>query len=44
MKKNYTFKEKQMIPKKETIQFLLQFSKSVEVVEGKKKQFLVSKN
>lgn len=44
MKKNDSLKVKTLKPKKQTIDFLLNFSKSVEVVKTKSKNFPISKN
>lgn len=44
MKNIDSLKRKQMQPKKETVDFLLRFSKSVEAVKGKNRKFLISKN
>ena len=44
MKKIDTLKRKQRQPKKETVDFLLRFSKNLENVKGKNRNFLISKN
>ncbi len=44
MKKNDTLKRKNLKPKKETIDFLLRFSRSVEVLKTKNKSFPITKN
>ncbi|MBB6333161.1 hypothetical protein HNP24_004185 [Chryseobacterium sediminis] len=44
MKKNDSLKVKTLKPKKQTINFLLNFSKSLEVVKGKGKNYPVLKN
>lgn len=44
MKKNYSFEKTNLLPKKSTIDFLLQFSKSMSVVRVKKLEFVVVKN
>ncbi len=44
MRKNDPLKVKALKPKKQTIEFLLNFSKSVEVVKAKGKNYPVSKN
>lgn len=45
MKKNDTLTTKALMPKKEIIDFLLNYSKNIEVVKTKnKKTILVSKN
>lgn len=44
MKKNYNVEQFTLLPKKSTIDFLLQFSKSVSFVKGNHLGFLVSKN
>ncbi len=44
MKKDYTLNEKRLKPKKQTIDFLLSFSRSIEVLKIKNKYHLVSKN
>lgn len=44
MKKIDSFTPKLMKPKKETIEFIKQFSKSVDVLKTKNKKILVSKN
>ncbi|SHG78912.1 hypothetical protein SAMN02787100_4672 [Chryseobacterium sp. OV279] len=44
MKKNDSLKVKTLKPKKQTIDFLLNYSKSIEVVPTKNKNFPISKN
>lgn len=44
MKKNDTLKRENLKLKKETIAFLLSFSKSVEVLKTKNKSFPITKN
>ncbi len=44
MKKNDTLNAKLLKPKQETIDFLLNFSKSIDVVKAKKTTFIISKN
>lgn len=44
MKENDTLKEKVLNPKKQTIDFLIQYSRSIKMVKGKRKSFLISKN
>ncbi|SHH82203.1 hypothetical protein SAMN05421866_3890 [Chryseobacterium oranimense] len=44
MKKNDSLKVKTLKPKKQTIDFLLNYSKSLELVKTKSKNFHVSKN
>lgn len=44
MKKNDSLKVKTLKPKKETIDFLLNYSKSLELVKSKSKNFPISKN
>ncbi|MFN1218624.1 MULTISPECIES: hypothetical protein [Chryseobacterium] len=44
MKKNDSLKVKTLKPKKQTIDFLLNYSKSLEMVKAKNKNFPVSKN
>ncbi|SEF73753.1 hypothetical protein SAMN05421847_0776 [Halpernia humi] len=44
MKNLDTLKAKILTPKKETVLFLLQFSKSITVIKSKNKKYLVSKN
>jgi len=44
MKKNDSLKVKALKPKKETIEFLLNYSKSVEIVKTKTKNYPISKN
>ncbi len=44
MKNDDSLKTKILKPQKETIQFLLNFSKSIEVVKIKKKLYHISKN
>lgn len=44
MKKNDSLKVKTLKPKKQTIDFLLSYSKSVELVQSKSKNFPISKN
>ncbi|WP_374363183.1 hypothetical protein [Cloacibacterium sp.] len=44
MKKNYTLKVPILKPKKSTIDFLLNFSKSVAVINANNMKYLVSKN
>ncbi|WP_300690315.1 hypothetical protein [Chryseobacterium sp.] len=44
MKKNDSLKVKTLKPKKQTIDFLLNFSKSIEIVESKSKNYPILKN
>ncbi|WP_262483431.1 hypothetical protein [Chryseobacterium luteum] len=44
MNKNDSLKVKTLKPKKQTIDFLLNYSKSLEVVYAKNKNFPISKN
>ena len=44
MKKYYTLKKPYLSPKKTTIDFLLNFSKSIVVISSKNQNFIVSKN
>lgn len=44
MKKNDTLKETVLKPKKQTIEFLLNYSKSMEVMKTKAKNHIVFKN
>ena len=44
MKKFDTLKEKRLTPKKQTIDFLLSYSQSIEVIKLKSKIHIVSKN
>ena len=44
MKKNDTLKTELLKPKKQTIDFLLSFSKSIEVLKFQSRIHLVSKN
>ncbi len=44
MKKNDSLKVKTLKPKKQTIDFLLNFSKNLEVVKSKSKNYPISKN
>ncbi|WP_262483854.1 hypothetical protein [Chryseobacterium sp. Leaf180] len=44
MKNNDSLKMKSLKPKKETIDFLLRYSKNIEVVEIKKVRHVLSKN
>ncbi|PJJ64815.1 hypothetical protein CLV73_3184 [Chryseobacterium geocarposphaerae] len=44
MKKNDSLKVKALKPKKETIEFLLSYSKSLEIVKTKAKNYPISKN
>lgn len=44
MKKNDSLKVKTLKPKKQTIDFLLNYSKSLELVKTKSKSFPISKN
>ncbi|CAD0222101.1 conserved protein of unknown function [Chryseobacterium sp. JV274] len=44
MKKNDSLKVKTLKPKKQTIDFLLNFSKSLEVVKSKSKNYPILKN
>ncbi|EJL71117.1 hypothetical protein [Chryseobacterium populi] len=44
MKKNDSLKVKALKPKKQTIDFLLNFSKSLEIVKAKNKNYPISKN
>jgi hypothetical protein len=44
MKKNDSLKVKTLKPKKQTIDFLLSYSKSLEVIKTKTKNYPVNKN
>lgn len=44
MKKNDSLKVKTLKPKKQTVDFLLNFSKNLEVIKIKSKNFPISKN
>lgn len=44
MKKNDSLKVKTLKPKKETIEFLLSYSKSLEIIKTKAKNYPISKN
>ncbi|SFK23486.1 hypothetical protein SAMN05421692_3774 [Chryseobacterium indologenes] len=44
MKKNDSLKVKTLKPKKQTIDFLLNFSKSIEIVKSKSKNYPIQKN
>ncbi len=44
MKKNDSLKVKTLKPKKQTIDFLLNFSKSMEIVKSKSKNYPILKN
>ncbi|SFI43323.1 hypothetical protein SAMN05443292_2577 [Halpernia frigidisoli] len=44
MKKFDILKTKKLMPKKETVSFLLQFSKSLAILKTKTKKYLISKN
>lgn len=44
MKKNDTLKERLLTPKKQTIDFLLSYSKSIQVLKLNSKIHIVSKN
>lgn len=44
MKKNDSLKVKTLKPKKQTIDFLLNFSKSLEIVKSKSTNYPISKN
>ncbi|WP_318848382.1 hypothetical protein [Chryseobacterium sp. JV558] len=44
MKKNDSLKVKTLKPKKQTIDFLLNFSKSLEIVKSKSKNYPILKN
>ncbi|MDR6465514.1 hypothetical protein SAMN06265171_107173 [Chryseobacterium rhizoplanae] len=44
MKKNDSLKVKTLKPKKQTINFLLNFSKSLEIVKSKSKNYPILKN
>ncbi|WP_262912492.1 hypothetical protein [Chryseobacterium sp. MEBOG06] len=44
MKKNDSLKVKTLKPKKQTIDFLLNFSKSIEIVKSKSKNYPILKN
>ena len=44
MKKNDSLKERLLTPKKQTIDFLLSYSQSIEVLKVKSKFHIVSKN
>lgn len=44
MKKNYPLKNSILMPKKSTIDFLLNFSKSIAVIKTNHQKFIISKN
>jgi len=44
MRKNDSLKVKTLKPKKQTIEFLLSFSKNLEIVKTKNKNYPISKN
>ncbi|MDR6699710.1 hypothetical protein J2W57_003113 [Chryseobacterium ginsenosidimutans] len=44
MRKNDSLKVKTLKPKKQTIEFLLNFSKNLEVVKTERKSYPISKN
>ncbi|SDQ51933.1 hypothetical protein SAMN05421664_1893 [Chryseobacterium soldanellicola] len=44
MRKNDSLKVKTLKPKKQTIDFLLNFSKNLEIVKTKTKNYPISKN
>ncbi|WP_262904148.1 hypothetical protein [Chryseobacterium tagetis] len=44
MKKNDSLKVKTLKPKKETIEFLLSYSKSLEIIKTKAKNYPITKN
>ncbi len=44
MKNNYTLNKKLLTPKKQTIDFLIRFSQSIQVMKSKSKNHIVSKN
>lgn len=44
MKKIDTLNEKRLKPKKQTIDFLLRYSQSIQVIKLKSKNLIVSKN
>lgn len=44
MKKNYSVKTSTLNPKKTTVDFLLNFSKSIAVITTKNKKYIISKN
>lgn len=44
MKNIDTLKQRSLKPKKQTVKTLLDFSRSVEVIQTKQKNFLISKN
>lgn len=44
MRKNDSLKVKTLKPKKQTIDFLLSFSKNLEIVKNKNKNYPISKN
>ena len=44
MKKNDILARKALLPKKSTIDFLLNYSKNIETIKTSKRQFIVSKN
>ncbi|MDR6129682.1 hypothetical protein [Chryseobacterium sp. SORGH_AS_1175] len=44
MRKNDSLKVKTLKPKKQTIEFLLSYSKSLEVVKVREKNYPISKN
>ena len=44
MKNNYSLKTLVLKPKKSTVNFLLNFSKSIAVLTSNEKKFIISKN
>ena len=44
MKNNYSLKTPVLNPKKSTVNFLLNFSKSIAVLNSNQKKFIISKN
>lgn len=44
MKKNDTLNEKLLKPKKNTVDFLLNYSRNLKVLNGRSTNYLVSKN
>jgi len=44
MKNNYSLKNPVLNPKKSTVNFLLNFSKSIAVLNSNQKKFIISKN
>jgi len=44
MKNNYSLKNPVLNPKKSTVNFLLNYSKSIAVLNSNQKKFIISKN